>query len=128
MRREKKFVISLFYMLDLSRSILMLLLAPLATLLFFFVSLQQNTLLGRVHGRAGLALEGLGKVVRVLDHAVDAPLLGRVVVVVEHLDGLLGGHVAAVRARVLDKEQLISGVLLQTRQLVVVVPFETNRD
>lgn len=38
--------------------------------------LQQYTLLGGVHGGAGLALEGLGKVVRVLDHAVDAPLLG----------------------------------------------------
>lgn len=61
--------------------------------------------------------------VRVLDHAVDAPLFGRVIVVVEHLDGLLGGHVAAVRARVLDKEQLIGCVLLQTRQLVVVVPL-----
>lgn len=84
--------------------------------------LQQDTLLSRVHGRASLALEGLCKVIRVQDNTVDTPFLGRVVVVVQHLDGFLGCHISAVCACVLDEEQLFGSVAFQPRERFVVVP------
>jgi len=90
--------------------------------------LQQNTLLGGVHRSADLALEGLCKVVQVLDDAVDAPFLGGVAVIAEHLDGFLRGHVAAVCARVLDEEQLFGRVPFQTRKLPVVMSFARERE
>lgn len=66
--------------------------------------------------------------VRVLDDTVDTPLLGRVVVVVQHLDGFLGVHVAAVRTGILDKEKLFGCVALQTGELLVVVPGKMTKE